>query len=39
MDSVIIDATTPKVVQDRVPHGSVVGCLTRNPGVLGSSRT
>ena len=23
----------------RVPHGSVVRCLTRNPGVLGSSRT
>ena len=23
----------------RVPRGSVVGCLTRNPGVLGSSRT
>ena len=22
-----------------VPRGSVVGCLTRNPGVLGSSRT
>ena len=23
----------------RVPRGSVVKCLTRNPGVLGSSRT
>ena len=23
----------------RVPRGSVVRCLTRNPGVLGSSRT
>ena len=23
----------------RVPRGSVVGCLTRNQGVLGSSRT
>ena len=25
--------------QVRVPRGSVVKCLTRNPGVLGSSRT
>ena len=24
---------------DKVPHGSVVKCLTRNPGVLGWSRT
>ena len=25
--------------QGRVPRGSVVKCLTRNPGVLGSGRT
>ena len=24
---------------NRVPHGSVVTCFTRNPGALGSSRT
>ena len=24
---------------DRIPRGSVVKCSTRNPGVLGSSRT
>ena len=27
------------LVLSRVPRGSVVRCLTRNPGVLGSSRT
>ena len=26
-------------IQQRVPRGSVVKCLTRNPGVLGSSCT
>ena len=26
-------------LSSRVPRGSVVRCLTRNPGVLGSSRT
>ena len=28
-----------RLVMGRVPRGSVVKCLTRNPGVLGSSRT
>ena len=31
--------TGPGLVWKRVPRGSVVKCLTRNPGVLGSSLT
>ena len=39
LDETIISKTFPSSSKNRVPRGSVVKCLTRNPGVLGSSRT
>ena len=36
---IFFDFVGNAIYKFRVPRGSVVRCLTRNPGVLGSSRT